>query len=136
MEKERFCRMPLLHQIFLWTCCITQVCKRMAFETAFGMSTRFHYSSSCLTVKSQVLDFGSKVNSSTTCSSYLANSRGLRAKGNQERGQTHMHKHEEVPRAGVTWSRTKCAKLAHTHVQKKNHTSAFPSSDFALQVMF
>lgn len=87
------------------------------------MSIHFHYSSSCLRVKSHVFDFGSKeMNSNTTCSSYLANSK---SEGQSRISQTRIHKlspsavlFEEVPWAGVTWSRTKCAKLAHMYKQK------------------
>lgn len=84
---------------------------------------------------SKIIDFRSKeVNFSTTCSSCLACSGGLRAKGTQERGQTHTYKHNSIccfiwggPQAGVTWSRTNCAKLAlETHKNKKKHNSAFP----------
>lgn len=125
--------MPLLHQTILWTCCIAQVCKHTAFETVFRiemMSIHFHYSSSCLRVKSHVFDFGSKeMNSNTTCSSYLANSK---SEGQSRISQTRIHKlspsavlFEEVPWAGVTWSRTKCAKLAHTRTNK-NTLLPFP----------
>lgn len=109
--------------------------------------THFHCSSSCIHVKSQILDFGSKVvNFSTTCSSCLACSGGLRAKGTQERGQTHTCKHNSIcyfiwggPQAGVTWSRTNCAKLAlETHKNKKSTILPFPppTTDFALQMTF
>lgn len=101
--------------------------------------THFHCFSSCIQVKSQILDFGSKeVNFSTTCSSCLAYSGGLRAKGTQERGQTHTYKHNSIccfiwggPQAGVTWSRTNCAKLAlETHKNKKSTILPFPHNWF------